>query len=76
MRHTALPSPGGEEQLRTLGARIFSQRLDTSRPLWELWLVEGLADRGWALLNKVHPARIDGVSRDDLLQVLLDTWPS
>ena len=75
VRHTALPSPGGEEQLRTLGARIFSQRLDTSRPLWEMWLVEGLADGGWALLNKVHHAMIDGVSGHDLLEVLLDTEP-
>jgi len=75
VRHTALPSPGGEEQLRTLGARIFSQRLDTSRPLWEMWLVEGLADGRWALLNKVHHAMIDGISGHDLLETLLDLEP-
>ena len=75
VRHTALPSPGAEEQLRTLGARIFSQRLDTSRPLWEMWLVEGLADGRWALLNKVHHAMIDGISGHDLLETLLDLEP-
>ena len=75
VRHTALPSPGAEEQLRTLGARIFGQRLDTSRPLWEMWLVEGLADGRWALLNKVHHAMIDGISGHDLLETLLDLEP-
>ena len=48
VRHTALPSPGGEDQLRRLTGRVFSQALDRSKPLWELWLVEGLADERFA----------------------------
>src|SRR3712207_5747237 len=48
VRHTALPSPGSSEQLRNLAARIFSQQLDRSRPLWEVWMVENLHDGGWA----------------------------
>ena len=75
IRHTALPAPGGEDQLLTLAGRLFSQRLDTSRPLWEMWLVEGLAEGRWALLNKVHHAMIDGVSGHDILEVLLDPVP-
>jgi WS/DGAT/MGAT family acyltransferase len=76
VRHTALPSPGGEAQLQALGGRLMSQRLDTSRPLWEMWFVEGLADGRWAIINKVHHAMIDGISGHDLLEVLLDAEPS
>ena len=54
VRHTALPSPGSVEQLRMLAGRIFSQRLDRSKPLWELWLVQGLEDNRFALINKTH----------------------
>ncbi len=75
VRHTALPAPGGEEQLEALGGRLMSQRLDTSRPLWEMWYVEGLAGGRWALINKVHHAMIDGISGHDLLEVLLDVEP-
>ena len=56
IRHTALPAPGTEEQLRQLTARIFSQRLDRSKPLWEMWLVEGLEDDRFALITKTHHA--------------------
>src|SRR6201987_820409 len=52
VRHTALPSPGGDEQLKRLAGRVFSRALDRSRPLWELWLVEGLAGDRFAMLSK------------------------
>ena len=72
LRQTALPRPGGIEQLRQLVARIFSQRLDRSKPLWELWLVEGLADDRFAIINKTHHALVDGVSGVDITTVLFD----
>ena len=71
VRHTALPAPGSVEQLRLLVSRIFSQRLDRSKPLWELWLVEGY-DGGFAIVSKVHHAVVDGVSGADLTTVLFD----
>src|SRR5947209_2627893 len=73
VRHTALPSPGGEEELRRLTGRVFSQALDRSKPLWEIWLVEGLADRRFALLSKTHHALVDGISGVDIITVLFDT---
>src|SRR5215208_543548 len=72
VRSTALPAPGGDEQLRNLVGRIMSQRLDRSRPLWELWVAEGLSDGRWAMISKVHHCMVDGVSATDLLSVLLD----
>jgi WS/DGAT/MGAT family acyltransferase len=75
VRHTALPSPGGVEQLRQLAGRIFSQRLDRSKPLWEVWLVQGLEDNRFALINKTHHALVDGVSGVDLATVLFDVSP-
>ncbi len=72
LRHTAIPQPGGEEQLRALAGRIMSQRLDPHRPLWEIWLVEGLSEDRWAVVSKVHHAMIDGVSGNDVLEILLD----
>ncbi|HKF79785.1 MAG TPA: wax ester/triacylglycerol synthase family O-acyltransferase [Thermoleophilaceae bacterium] len=72
VRHTALPAPGTAEQLRLLAARIFSQRLDRSKPLWEIWLVEGLEDGRFALVNKTHHCLVDGVSGVDITAVLLD----
>jgi diacylglycerol O-acyltransferase / wax synthase len=75
VRHTALPSPGGEAQLRRLAGRVFSQALDRARPLWEIWLVEGLADGRFALLSKTHHALVDGVSGVDIATVLFDTSP-
>ncbi|MDQ2727700.1 MAG: wax ester/triacylglycerol synthase family O-acyltransferase [Actinomycetota bacterium] len=73
VRHTALPSPGSDEQLRNLIGRIMSQALDRSKPLWEMWMVEGLEDQHWALISKSHHAMVDGVSGTDLLAVMLDT---
>jgi WS/DGAT/MGAT family acyltransferase len=75
VRHTALPGPGSDEQLANLSARVFSQQLDRSKPLWELWLVEGLADGGFALLFKSHHAMIDGIAGVDLGTVLFDLDP-
>jgi diacylglycerol O-acyltransferase / wax synthase len=72
VRHTALPSPGSESQLRTLAARIFSQRLDRSKPLWELWLVDGLEGGRFAIVGKSHHALVDGVSGIDITTVLFD----
>ena len=75
VRHTALPKPGSDEQLRNLVARIFSQQLDRSKPLWELWIVEGIEDGSWALITKTHHALIDGISGIDLATVLFDITP-
>src|SRR4051794_27322605 len=75
VRATALPPPGSEEQLRTLAGRVFSQRLDRDKPLWEIWVVEGLQGDRFALLSKVHHALVDGVSGADLMTVLFDVMP-
>jgi len=72
VRHTALPAPGGEEALARLVGRVMSQQLDRSKPLWELWMVEGLSGDRWALLGKTHHSIVDGVSGTELLTVLLD----
>lgn len=75
VRHTALPTPGSEEQLRTLAARIFSQRLDRSKPVWELWLVAGVAGDRFAVIGKSHHCLVDGVSGMDITTVLFDAQP-
>jgi len=75
VRHTALPEPGGEHQLKRLTGRVFSQALDRRRPLWELWLVEGLSGNRFAVLSKTHHALVDGVSGVDIATVLFDTSP-
>jgi diacylglycerol O-acyltransferase len=75
VRQTALPAPGSMEQLRGLAGRIFSQRLDRSKPLWEIWLVQGLIDGGFALVSKTHHALVDGVSGVDIATVLFDLSP-
>src|SRR5215208_7122470 len=75
VRHTALPSPGSEDQLRALAARVHSQRLDRSKPLWETWLVEGLEGNRFALISKTHHAVVDGISGVDLATVLFDAQP-
>jgi len=72
LRHTALPSPGGEAELRKLVGRIMSQPLDRSKPLWEIWVVEGLENGHWAFLSKTHHALVDGVSGTDLLALVMD----
>jgi diacylglycerol O-acyltransferase / wax synthase len=75
VRHTALPTPGDWEQLQNLTARIFSQQLDRSKPLWEMWLIEGLHDQRFALISKTHHALIDGIAGIDLATVLFDLTP-
>ena len=75
VRQTALPAPGSEEQLLLLTARIFSQQLDRSKPLWETWLVEGLEGNRFALISKTHHSLIDGIAGVDLATVLLDLTP-
>jgi WS/DGAT/MGAT family acyltransferase len=72
VRRTALPAPGSEEQLRNLAARIFSQQLDRTKPLWELWLVEGMDGDRFAVVGKSHHALVDGVSGVDITTVLFD----
>ena len=75
VRHTALPAPGDEEQLRTFAARAFSQGLDRSKPLWELWVVDGLSDDRFAIVCKSHHCLVDGVSGVDITTVLFDAEP-
>src|SRR6185312_13327637 len=76
VRHTALPSPGSWEQLQDLTARIFSQQLDRSKPLWEMWLIEGLEEDRFALITKTHHSLIDGIAGIDLATVLFDISPN
>jgi len=75
VRHTALPRPGSEDQLLRLAARIYSQQLDRSKPLWEMWMVEGLKEGGFALITKTHHALIDGIAGVDIAQVIFDLGP-
>ena len=75
VRRTALPAPGGDQQLADLMARVMSQRLDRDHPLWEYWITEGLAQDRWALISKVHHCMVDGVSGTDLYRVIFDFSP-
>ncbi|SFP31389.1 acyltransferase, WS/DGAT/MGAT [Geodermatophilus dictyosporus] len=75
VRHTAVPKPGGPEQLRNLAGRVLGQRLDMAKPLWEVWLVEGLEDDRWAVISKVHHCMVDGIAGTDLMQVVFDLDP-
>jgi WS/DGAT/MGAT family acyltransferase len=75
VRHTRLPAPGDERQLKRLCGRIVSQQLDRGKPLWEIWIVEGLEHERFAMVSKVHHCMVDGVSGIDLLQVMLSLVP-
>jgi diacylglycerol O-acyltransferase len=75
VRHTAVPAPGGAEKLRNLAGRVLAHRLDLSRPLWEMWLVEGLTGDQWAIISKVHHCMVDGVGGSDLMTSLFDLGP-
>jgi diacylglycerol O-acyltransferase / wax synthase len=80
VRHAALPEPGTEDQLRALAGRVFAQPLDIDKPLWEIWMVEGLepSDDGaprFAVITKTHHALVDGIAGVDLMTVLFDTAP-
>jgi diacylglycerol O-acyltransferase / wax synthase len=72
LRHTALPPPGADRELRNIVGRLMAQQLDRTKPLWEMWMVEGLQDGHWAIVSKVHHCMVDGVSGSDLLAVMLD----
>jgi diacylglycerol O-acyltransferase / wax synthase len=74
-RRTALPAPGGDEQLCDLMGRVMSQRLDRDHPLWEYWLIEGLSENRWAVISKIHHCMVDGVSGTDLYRVIFDFTP-
>jgi diacylglycerol O-acyltransferase / wax synthase len=75
VRHSALPAPGSDEQLKNLAGRLFALPLDRTKPLWELNLVEGLDGGRFALLSKTHHALVDGVSGADITSVLFDSSP-
>lgn len=73
VRHAGLPAPGDDARLKELAGRIASQPLDRSRPLWELWFVEGLAGGRFAAIGKIHHSMVDGVSGMGVLQALLSS---
>ncbi len=76
VRHSALPAPGGEQELRNLAGRLFAQPLDRAKPLWDMVLVERIADedgeRRFAVISKTHHSLVDGVSGVDIMSVLFD----
>lgn len=76
IRNTALPAPGGRDEIARLMSRVMSRRMDRSRPLWEYWFCEGLAGGRWALLSKIHHSMVDGVSGTDLYHLVLDPTPT
>jgi diacylglycerol O-acyltransferase len=75
LRHSALPPPGDETKLRHFVGRVMGQQLDRSKPLWEIWVVEGLAGGRWAMVAKTHHALVDGVAGTDLLALIMDLSP-
>lgn len=75
VRHTALPAPGDDTKLKRLTARIMSQQLDRTKPLWEMWFAEGVARDRFALISKTHHCLVDGVSGADIMSVLMDLAP-
>ncbi len=75
LRHAGVPPPGGDQQLRSMAARVFAQKLDRSRPLWEVWFLEGIEGGRWAILSKVHHAVVDGIGGTDLMTVMFDLGP-
>ncbi len=76
VRHTALPKPGSEAQLKKLAGRVMAQHLDRERPLWELWVVEGLEGDRFAIITKIHHCMIDGMAGVDLSQILQSPDPN
>jgi WS/DGAT/MGAT family acyltransferase len=75
VRHTALPAPASEDQLRALAGRVFSQQLDRTKPLWEIWLVQRVGEGCFGLICKTHHALVDGISGVDIMTVLFDLEP-
>jgi len=76
VRHSSLPHPGSDEQLKTLVGQIMSQQLDRSKPLWEVHIIEGMADGGFACVTKMHHCMVDGESGIDLTAVLMHIDPN
>src|SRR3954453_9600977 len=76
VRHTALPEPAGDDELRRLAGRVFSQQLDREKPLWEIWLVDHVAGDRFALICKTHHALVGGISGVDILTVLFALDPA
>jgi diacylglycerol O-acyltransferase / wax synthase len=76
LRRSAVPAPGGRQELDNLVARVMAQHLDRARPLWEVWVVEGLEEGRWALVSKVHHCMVDGVAATDLMAVIFDIDPA
>ena len=76
VRHTSLPRPGTEAQLKALAGRIMSTALDREKPLWELWVVEGLEEDRFAFIAKIHHCMIDGLSGVDLTTILMNVVPT
>jgi WS/DGAT/MGAT family acyltransferase len=74
--HVALPAPGGHAELCEWAADFYSHRLDRTRPLWEMALIEGLAEGRWAIAHKTHHCLVDGVGSVDVAYLLLDTEPN
>src|SRR4051812_20192081 len=75
IRDSAVPPPGDDRRLAETVARIFARPLDRNRPLWEIYLIHGLAEGRVALLTKIHHSVVDGVSGNEILSVLLDPSP-
>jgi WS/DGAT/MGAT family acyltransferase len=75
IRHAALPRPGGIEELKKLTARVTTRELDRSRPLWEIWVIEGLDEDRFAIVSKIHHCMIDGAAGADLAQILNSPHP-
>jgi WS/DGAT/MGAT family acyltransferase len=75
VRHTSLPRPGSDQQLKELAGRIVSIKLDRNKPLWEMWVIEGMSDDRFALIVKIHHCMIDGLSGVDLTTILLNIIP-
>jgi diacylglycerol O-acyltransferase / wax synthase len=76
LRHSSLPKPGSNEQLKSLAGRVVSTPLDRNKPLWELWIVEGIEDDRFAIIAKIHHCMIDGISGVDLTTILLNIIPT
>ena len=76
LRHTRLPLPADERMFKRLVGRLFSQRLDRSRPLWEFWIVEGIENDQFALVGKAHHCMVDGVAGVGLIEALLQVTPA
>jgi diacylglycerol O-acyltransferase len=75
LRHAAVPPPGRTGELQDMASRVFAQRLDRARPLWECWFLEGIEGGRWAILSKVHHCMVDGVGGSDLMAAIFDLSP-